>query len=396
MEKNKQKQLMKECCPITVSVILGLVGTPALGFLKGLDKEACLSSAIFMGLCALLVGLYWLRLFHRKKLSYNNSEYPFRFWGFYFLGYLISLGCLYLPGGSWPMGAVFLMIALFGSTSLGFIAGSILLLLPCWICGVGYDIFVLYFLCGSFAIVLFQNYYGEIRTTILGTITGVGFIIFPTLRNLFGGYVKDPAAWNAMLLGSVFNVVMMIFILYMFVQNIQYRNLGAYARLNDLEGPLLQKFKQESRIEYLRSLHTVYFCDKIAYKLGWNSDAMKCAAHYYKWGSDLPQLIKREEFPARASKILMDYYENETSDIPQVRYKETAALVCSDILVSTMIYVVNKDKNLPDYDVIVEAFFERMRKKGAFDKCEISGKDMYMIKELYKEEKYYYDSLRRK
>lgn len=392
-EKNNSRP--HEFWPFLAGASVGSLSVFGYCFLEGCGLKICLYHSLLTALSFLLIWLYWIKAYRQDRLSYDNAEHPCRFWVCTGIGFLGMLGMCFFPVGEWPVSAVYLLLTLFGTGSLGIVGGTALLAVSCVIGGISMDRFLLHFFAGVFTAAAFQRYNGEEKIVRPAARSLLGTAFCLSLAVLRHGR-RDAELWLQVLQNILLTAALFCGILLFFSGAVLYRNKKSYERLLDPQGELLAGYRKNAKLDYLRSAHAVYFCEKIAGRLGWPVDVMKCAAYYYRWGSELPALIQKEKFPSRSAKILLDYFDSEISDIPQVKYRETAALVCADVVLGSMIYLVNSGTALPRYDVIIDAIFERMWRKGTFDKCEISGKELHAIKKLFKEETYYYDSLRRK
>lgn len=392
-EKNKRKP--HEFWPFQMTASVAVICVVIYCYLKKYEAAVLLYDALLTFLALFLIWYHWVKSYRQDRLSYDNGEHPCRFWFCVGIGFLAEFCMCFLPAGNWYGPVGYLLLTLFGNVSLGISGGTALLMIPGLIGGISTDQLLVQFLSGVFTALAFQRYSGEERIVRPAVKALTCHAVFLSVSVLCRGW-RDDVLWLQTFQSLLITALVFSCILPCFSKVVLHRNQKKYARLLDTEGELLSQYRKNARLDYLRSMHTAYFCEAIATRLGWSKELMKCCAYYYRWGSDLPELMKREHFPHRCSKILLDYYESEIADIPHVRYRETAALVCADVVLSSMIYLVNSGAELPRYDVIIEAIFERMYRKGSFDKCEISGKELYAVKKIFKEETYYYDSLRRK
>ena len=75
--------------------------------------------------------------------------------------------------------------------------------------------------------------------------------------------------------------------------------------------------------------------------------------------------------------------------------RETAALMCAQTVILTILSLFEKDPGARlDVDRLVEAVFHRFESGGTFRDCDISARDLYVMQNLFREEKLYYDFLR--
>lgn len=367
------------------------------GLCKGLFlQKAPLSIAVdvvYLCCISLLFWFLWLHQFQKKKLNEESQEHPAVFWTIIlFLMVLSLLPCL-LPAAILPAVVFFLLPILFGNSELGIVVGMGLLLFSLNHTCRTLEALPATFILGGAVFLLYSHISAKmdlvravvvtilldgLRYTVLSALDSCGD--FPVTESVLGFILSACAVLGV----SVFCCSCVL------------PKRDPYQTLNDTDNPMLREFREEDKLEYLKGIHTAYLCEKIARRLGWSSRQMICCAYYYRWMGKLPNLLDDHVFPEKCARILEDYYSNVLDDIPKVKRKETMVLVCSGIVINSMIYLVNGNAKLPDYEVIIDAIFDRLWRKGAFEKCDITGREINRMKEVLKEEKYYYDSLRRK
>lgn len=367
------------------------------GLCKGLyllkDPISISVDVIYLCSISLVTWFLWLQLFQRKKLNEESQEHPAVFWMTIIILILLSLLPCILPAAILPAVLFFLLPMLLGSNQLGIIVGMGLLLFSYNHTCDTPEALPIAFILGGVVFLLYSHVSAktELIRAVFVTILLDGFAYaclcmlhnggdFPVRESIIGFLLSACAVFGISLL---------------FYSGFQ-RKKDPYQVLNDTNNPLLSEFRDEDKLEYLKGIHTAYLCEKIAKRLGWSSRQMICCAYYYRWTGKLPDLLEQHVFPEKCERILVDYYSNVLDDIPKVKHKETMVLVCSGIVINSMIYLVNGTSKLPDYEVIIDAIFDRLWRKGAFERCEITGREINRMKEVLKEEKYYYDSLRRK
>lgn len=100
-------------------------------------------------------------------------------------------------------------------------------------------------------------------------------------------------------------------------------------------------------------------------------------------------MFRQQHFPPVMREILTEYLNRK------VRRKETAVLVMSDAVTAAVIHMLASDKgqNL-DYDRIIDSVFKIKLDSGILSQCLISMKEITQMKNIFKEEKLYYDFLR--
>lgn len=106
--------------------------------------------------------------------------------------------------------------------------------------------------------------------------------------------------------------VLLLGILKLFSQSVTYRYRVTYLELTAPECELLSRLKEEAREDYYQSMHTAYFCERIARKLELDVQAVKAAGFYHKIGycsetriPGNPRMWERNFRPCSASSIFL-------------------------------------------------------------------------------------------
>ena len=389
--KNKEKNgFSRLLLPEILTVLIGGAAVYGLGLLgKQLSVENALRDAVMAALGLAVSGFFLRREVVDSRLDYDNGEHLMRFWTAVWCSLLFSLTCAFLPAGGWPFLAVFVVLSLFSNLSVGIVfSGVFLMIATLW--GQSVGIFFLYFISGIFAACLFQHLEQEFAIGI------------PLFLSLFCLFLCETA--NVVLLTNehlsleqflvpaanlVVSGILLLGILKFFSGAVVFRDRVRYLDLNDTENQILAKYRQTDRTEYFQCIHTAYFCERIALKLGLDKDALKCAGLYHKKGWELMNL-QGESFPKGAKEILEEYKEDQ-----KYRRKETVVLYCSDAVVSAILLLSQKEPDKkPDYDQVIDKIFERIRVKGFVNECDLSLRDWNRMQKIFKEEKLYYDFLR--
>lgn len=99
----------------------------------------------------------------------------------------------------------------------------------------------------------------------------------------------------------------------------------------------------------------------------------------------------RHFFPPEVVRILDDYKNAKKA----IRYKETAVLAVSDDVISAVLMLFAQQGDRPiDHDKVIDHIFQRYYETGKFFQCDISVRELQMMRRIFKEEKLYYDFLR--
>ena len=390
MERDKQKITRKYILPETGCMILTALCVLGISLLQKKSFDITISRIVMAVLGIAVTGFHYRRQYFSDKLDYDNGEHFYRFWLCFLISILVAFACVFLPLSGWPFIVVYVLLSLFSNMNTGMLAATALMVIPVMGSSASANTFFLYFISGMFAVSLFQHIGNEFKT---------GIPLFLSLLCLFlceTANVVLPA--NARLNIELFVIpvsnviiscVLLVGILKMFSGLVVYKYRIKYLELNDNESKLFLDFKENNREEYFHTIHTTYFCERIALRLNFDVDALKCAGYYHRFGEKLNELIEEKQFPPKAEAILTEYGKK------QYMQKETAVLVCSETVIGAILMVHKKsqDKSI-DYEQIIDAVFKRFEEKNTFRMCDISIKELNIMHTIFKEEKLYYDFLR--
>ena len=395
MDENKKK-LRKLTAPLLMAelgaVFLGAAGVSIVLWMRREPLESALQKILFtvMGLAA--AGFLFRREYIRDRLDYDNAEHPFRFWASLAVCIAAACVCGFLPAGGWPFPVIYLILSLFGSTNVGILSASVLLMVSVFAGGADVIVFFLYFISGIFVAALFYCYEGELKIgqplflsmLCLLLCETAGIVLTDNNRLNFESFVIPVS--NIIISG-----ILMAGCMKVFSSTVFYRYREKYLELNDTGNPMLVQLKDTAREAYFQSVHTAYFCERIARRLSLDADALKCAGYYHKVDKVITDFLEKEKFPPAAEAVLREYMDKKTP----IQAKETAVLLCSDAVVAavTLFLSKNGDKH-PDYDKIIDVVFGHLIDSGTFNNCDISLRELKTMQKKFKEEKLYYDFLR--
>lgn len=392
MEENKLHITWRKLLPEFLSMLLTAAGIWGICFFNQKAADAILSNMV-LGIAGTAIAGYCLRQAYLEgELEYDNEKHYFRFWACYLLGLTGAFVCAYLPVRGWPFMPFFVLLALFSNLYTGVIASAVLLMIPTLLAGAAASAYFLYFLSGVFAITLFRHLEEDFKIGVrlilsllcLFLCETAGVILLENQRPDFEAFVIPG-------INMIISGILLIGILKFFSAATIYKNHEKYLDLNDTENPLLAEYRNASRENYMHSIHTAYFCERIANKLSLNGETLKCVGYYHRLCGENPKVLEEQSFPAEASGILREYLDKKAD----VKGKETAVLICSDACVNTIQQLVAKSNGKKlDYDYIIDRLFQHFAEDGTFDKCEITVREIEMMREIFKKEKLYYDFLR--
>lgn len=377
--------------------LLAAAGIYGIGSFR---KEAFdqILNCMVMGLLGLaVVGVCIRREFVNGKIPEDNSRHFGRFWVAYILSMALSFACIFLPVEGWPFVAVFVLLSLYSTPIIGIIAATVLLMISTIAGGAAVSVFFLYLVSGVLAVCLFCPLEEEVKIGIpltlsmlcLFTCEMAGVILTANARPTLELFLIPMA-------NIVISTVLLLGVIKLFSGQVVYHYRERYLELNDTENPMLAEYRHKSREAYMKCIHTAYFCERIAGRLSLDGEALKCAGYYYGKVMEQPGLMEEKDFPPGARRILEEYIAVKGKDAKHgVKQKETAVLLCSDMVVGTILKLLEKEKNRTlDHDKIIDAIFRHFTDKGTFDNCEISIREYRLMQKIFKEEKLYYDFLR--
>jgi membrane-associated HD superfamily phosphohydrolase len=376
------------------------------------------------------VGLMLRMTYLHEQLDYDNDKHLHRFWVMFLIGGGIALLCGVLPVGGWPYVVIYIALALYGTQSLGILSASVLLMLSIIVKDGDVSAFMIYFICGIVGTILFRKLESDMKVMIPLLISQMVLFVCETAYLL----VQHPSGIESELfvipfVNVVVSSVMLIGILKLFFSGVLLKEKYIYCDLLNPEGSQLSDFKGRNRESYYLCMHTAYFCDRIARKLGLNPDPVKTAGFYQKIGTILKEddtgkehdpaqaatnrdkqvvsekkgstaeweiverYLLKNKFPEKARSILKEYLvEGE-----RIVSKEATILIFADAVVSSVSYLFSKDPKIhPDFDKLVEGVFRKGLDSGLLIDSSLTQRELTQMRKIFKEEKLYYDFIRGK
>jgi len=379
--------LMEGAC-----LIMAGVGISLISLVRHVSMDVLVRNLI-LGLAGIAVlGFEVRQAYLFEELDYDNQEHYLRFWICFFLGMAVAFACAFLPPGGWPYLPIYVLLALFGNMSAGILGASVLLMISTLLSEVTLGIAFLYFLSGIFAITLFRKLTKDFKIGIRMFLSLLCLLLCETEGTvLMANERLNPEFLIMPFANVILSGILLLGVLKFFSSIVIYRDRIRYLELSDTENEVLSAYRTEAKNEYMHSVHTAYFCERIAARLLLDEEALKCAGYYHKVCAAHPDTLEQLEFPTCALEILKEYTSHKNS----IKKKETAVLLCADTVMSAIQYLVDKSKGQGiQYDSVIDAVFQRFDETNAFLECDISLKELNQIKNIFKEEKLYYDFLR--
>ena len=326
------------------------------------------------------------------SLSYDNNEHPVRFWMCFGIGLAVAFVCVFLPEAAWPFLPIYVYLGLFGSPGLGVLGATVLLGITASQTGAGTAVFLMYLISGTFGIALFSRLKNGFKAGIPFALSMAGLLVCETAGTV--AVANARPGWESFVL-PVANLLvsgtMLLGVLKLFSERVLYKYRENYLDLNDPENEIMAALKQNDRGAYMKSVHTAYFCERIAMRLGMNAEALKCAAYYHGMGDKLVELMEAHYFPPQVAQILEEYQDRKHP----VLHKETAVLMASENVINAILLLLEGSAGRDvDYDKVIDAIFAKYEEARTFYECNITVKEYHAIHRIFKEEKLYYDFLR--
>jgi hypothetical protein len=385
---------------IIFTVIYAMLLT-GVGYVGGKDTAELIQYGVFSIILGGLVSLCIRKYFPVSVTDPDISEKSeSRFWIIVYICMLLSVLFSYFPNTMWVFVPVFVILSLFSSPLVGIVIASVLLAGTAMISGCGALVFFLYFVSGVFSVMVYLPLTEEIKFAMPAFLSSLCLLVC----EMCGIILTINSAFDIQLLILPFaNCLIGMMVIYSAFRGysslIMFKYYDLYQTLCDTENEKLLELRSESPKEYMLSIHTAYFCDRVSSSIGLDADIVKCAGYYHELtpgGIEDREDFYREMGFTEGLKNILDEYKQYISNpgISLVR-KEAAVLVCSRTVVKTVMALFDKDKDADiDTGKLVDAVFDRFISRGTFSDCEITFSDISKMKKIFKEEKLYYDFLK--
>lgn len=401
MEKNSPPFRWIWLLPEAAALLTALLGVYGIGMYRQTLREELLRNLVMAALGIGVTGFLLRRDCMEHALDYDNGENLQRFWWCFLVCLPVALAGVFLPAAGLPFLVIFVALTLFSNLSTGVVSAAMLLMLTVLVGAGQWNVFLLYFVSGVVAASFFHGLDKSFRIgvplllslMVLMVCETANLVLFDN-RHLNGEMFVIPAA-NVIVSG-----ILLLGVCKLVSSAVIYRYRVKYMELTDPECALLVRFKEEAREEYYQSMHTAYFCDRIGRRLGLDADALKAAGYYHRidraLGVDtafeqVDVLLEKYRFPPAVRAILKEFLAKGRP----IRGKETAVLVFADAVTASVMFLFSQDKSaVPDYDKLIDAIFRKQLNAGVLRECEITQRELTIMKKIFKEEKLYYDFLR--
>jgi len=370
-----------------IEVLFILDNTTCLGvfgYLHGISMDMQVKN-IVQGLLifSILVMLFRSQVM-TQSLSYDNGEKVPRAMFVLWVASICSLVLSFLPHTGWPFPAIYVLVSLYTNPLIGGFAGSLYLLCCVMLCNEGILVFSIYFISGVFCVILFSQIAEGFKMVIPLIISMICLLVCEMVPIiLLNESFLEIELYVIPACNLIVCSVLIVFILKAFFQNVIFKDRMLYVDLQNPEAELLKEHKEKDKHAYYVSIHSAYFCERIADKLHMNAMALKVCALYHDFGENTPVM------PAEATEILQEYRKEKKP----IRKKETAVLYLSIAVIEAVYEMMGKEEKT-DYDKLIDAVFYKWFGNKLMHYCDISLLEIEAMRKIFKEEKLYYDFLR--
>ena len=368
-------------------------------FMRNQLNEEFLANIIRLLLLSVVFLFVMIVSFCKKSFLYNNAEHPQRFLLLYSIGLVLTVLNSFLPDKLWLYLPLAALLVLFSGLQTGICGYMMILYLQVMISGADPVVFIGYTCIGMIGIMLFSHLDIDFLFGIpLFAGLTLSFAALLAMEYAVCGYLHFDvflyAAINAFL-----SFLIMTFALKYVSYHILHKNRDKYQEINDPEYALLTELKKTSQRSYYHAVHTAYFSEKIARRIGADEMLAKAGGYYHKIGKmrgsnnlkNALEIAKEYHFPPQLVQLLKEYGGKNTI----LRSKEAAIVVLSDAMVSSVMFLFEKDKNaVLDYGQIVSVVFKKQMDSGLLDYCDLTMDQLRQIRTMFTEETLYYDFLR--
>ena len=365
-------------------ILLNVLSLALFGYLQGLSMDMQVRNVVLGILMYSILGVLFRSQIMTDSLCYDNATRVFRAIGVLTIASLCSQVLSFLPHTGWPFPVIFVFVSLYTNPLLGGFAGSLYLLCCVLLCGEGIMVFSIYFVSGIFCVIMFSYITENFKMVIPLIISMICLLVCEMVPIvLLNESFLEVELYVIPVCNLVVCCVLLVFILKSFFQNVIFKDRMRYVDLQNPEAELLKAYKEKDKHAYYVSIHSAYFCERIADKLGLNSMAIKICALYHDFGDDRPAM------PLPAEEILKEYRK----EIKPVQKKETAVLFVSIAVIEAVYEAMGKETK-PDYDKIIDAVFHKWFGSSLLHQSNITLLEVEAMRKIFKEEKLYYDFLR--
>lgn len=397
LEKNKYI-IKKGSISFAVSLFLTFIVGVLSYILNCSVAEIIRNTITFLWGCFVMVFL-WYQSSIQDNLEYDNKHHPFRFLIVFVVCFFVSMGIIFAPASTWVFLSIMIVLSMFSNPFIGLTAGSLLLLITTSLsASSNMYIFFLYFMIGLLGISFFRNLGLDFQVAGPMLLSGISSFVLQTAYIVI--FENQPISFNILfmpLLNLFINMVLLVIILKYFSGLSMYILQDKYSDINDQEFPLMAELKAENKEIYFEAIHTAYLAERIALKLNMNDKAVKGCCYYYKIAD---RKILNED---GTNTTIMEHYDFPKDLVDLIQEckngiygsKESCVVLTSNKVIKSILLAQKDftDKKIP-YSSIIELIFDKFNKDDILNNCDISIRELNVMKNTYIEENLYYDFLR--
>lgn len=397
LEKNRdiiKKGSISVATAFLLTLIVGIISY----ILNCSVAEIIRNTITFLWGCFVIVFL-WYQSSIQNNLEYDNKYHPIRFLVVFIICFFVSMGMVFAPTSTWVFLSIMVVLSMFSNPIIGLTGGNLLLLLTASLSSSStMYVFFLYFMIGLLGISFFRNL--DLDFQVAGPMVLSGIASFVLQAAYIVIFENQPISFITLfmpLLNLFINMVLLVLILKFFSGLSMYILQDKYSDINDQEFPLMVELKSQNKDIYFEAIHTAYLAERIALKLNMNDKAVKGCCYYYKISD---KIITNED---GYSSNIMDYYDfpQDMKDLIEeckngiYGSKESCVVLTSNKVIKSILLASRdfKDKKIP-YNSIIDLVFDKFYNSDILNNCEISIRELRIMKNTYIEENLYYDFLR--
>lgn len=402
MKKKEETRWQK----VLLVIVMLIVSIPAIGVSAYLYEKSFRDIFILLMTVTVCFGMTIFSFFQSNiyhALHYDNGGHLSRFVLTFLMGTAGACLLPMLPDAGWILPVAALALTLFSNTVTGLTAYVGLMCVCAYFASADVLTFLLYFLTGVLFAVLFERLDNDYKTSAPMSVAVTIYVIEIAAGLIFQSHGTLTADELVIPIMNVFiTFILMLATLRFYCAVVIDKEKGRYLRINDQEYELLAKYKEEDRQTYYNAIHTAYFAEKTARLLHMDVDVAKNGGYYHriivleckKQERSLEEICQENKFPPEAVRLLQEY----TYKSQPMRMRETVAVYFADCIVSSIMYLIEKEEAASqdrDFGKIATAIIRRKIGSGVLNNSEISLSDLSGIEKIYTGEKLYYDFLRR-
>lgn len=397
--RDKKRSISKAVCSVVI-LLTGLLWTTLTGYLLQTEASLLYRNLLVSVLISFVIIFSYMAGNDESMLFHWNRGHVIRFTVIVCvtMAFLAVMG--EIPFLAAPVSAVAIVLTVFSGSICGLFSYIALTLQYCLLYGCDREQMMVLLLTGIIGAVLFFNlnrsfrYAGSLFAFLTAVLVCYG-LFFVITRD--GSDFGDALLYIGIQLFSV--LIGLLILLKVLGNYCIYRDDNVFAVINDPEYGLLVQLKELNKDAYFHAIHTAYLSEKVARRIGIDSALTKAGGYYHRigllQGKDTIQntilVGAANHFPQALIRLLKEYGIKNTKNVS----KEAAVVQISDVVVSSISYMFQKDKNaVLSYDKIVDVILKKKIESGDFDHCQLTMEELSEIKKCFAEEKLYYDFLR--